>query len=100
VERRDRGCEEGRVIDPSAGLPERSTRHHLLDGLVVNDDDVWVVVGDPEEVLSLLLDDDGEAPLTLCRGLVGEDSILIGAADPHRDRWISNILGEEFRDLL
>lgn len=87
------------MTDPSTVLTERTAKNRPLDGLLVDERDVWVVIGDHDEVLSLLLEDEHADPLTLCRGIVGDDLLLIGEADPLRDRLISNIFGGDARDL-
>ena len=77
----------------------RPTGHRRpVDGLIVSEHEVWVVVGEEADAaLEWLRGDDPGAPLTLCRGFADPDHVWIGPADPSQDRLLSELFSGEER---
>lgn len=88
----DRSLEE--VIRGRRGGPRR----RAVDGLIVDDRWVWLVLGDDEvDTVGMLIGEAGEAPedrTRLCRRIDG-DRLVMGEPDPLQDRLLSQLLDED-----
>lgn len=72
----------------------RSPDRGVVDALLMNDRDLWVVVArHGEQIEEWLHGMDGEevAPLRVCRTLLANGEIVIGKADPDRDLLLSEL---------
>ena len=72
----------------------RSSDRRVVDALVVNDRDLWVVVAHQgERIEEWLHGTDGEevAPLRVCRTLLRNGRVVLDAADPVRDHLLSEL---------
>jgi hypothetical protein len=84
--------EEPRSISESRGTAPRG----IVDGLVVGDRDLWLVVARSDESIEEWLhggEGDEIAPLMICRGLT-KDRLLLDASDPDCDRLLSELEDE------
>jgi len=66
----------------------------VVDALVVNDRDLWVVVARHGERIDEWLHGAGGeevAPLRVCRTFLGNGRIVLDEADPEHDRLLSEI---------
>ena len=65
----------------------------IVDGLVIGNRDVWVVVAPRGEDMADWLDGgdeiDGGGPLMVCRAVSEAGTVLLDDADPLRDRLLS-----------
>jgi len=88
-----------RTEDRNRLLVGRAPRQRGIDGLVLNRDEVWLVLGrdgdDARDLLGSPEDDGVDGPLRVCRAIVGGGRVVIGAADPLRDRLLSEMLMDE-----
>lgn len=76
-----------------------STRRCAVDRLIVSHEDVWVLIGrQDDDPVEQLLGEHGvmsEAPLRICRAVLGNGGLIIGEADPEQDRLLSDLLRKE-----
>lgn len=76
-----------------------SGRRCAVDGLVVNHEDVWVLLGREDgDPIDTLLGEQGEmsdAPLRICRAVLGDGHLVIGEADPDQDELLTDLLRRE-----
>jgi len=66
----------------------------VVDALVMNDRDLWVVVARQGESIDEWLHGSGGeevAPLRVCRTLLGNGEIVLDHVDPDRDQLLSDI---------
>ena len=79
-------------MEPAKESAREVTQRRTFDGLLVSEQEVWVVVGDEDDatVLDWLREADTAGPLMVCRGFSDEGHVRIGAADPGQDRWLSD----------
>ena len=73
--------------------PATTESRGIVDGLVVGNRDVWVVVAPRGEDMADWLDGgdeiEGDAPLMVCRAVSEAGTVLLDDADPLRDRLLS-----------
>ena len=72
----------------------RSRERGVVDALVMNDRDLWLVVArHGEQVEEWMHGTGGEevAPLRVCRKLLANGEIVIGESDPDRDLLLSEM---------
>ena len=72
----------------------RSRERGVVDALVMNDRDLWLVVArHGEQIEEWMHGTGGEevAPLRVCRKLMANGEIVIGEADPDRDLLLSEM---------
>jgi len=67
----------------------RSDDQPIVDGLLLDNGEIWVVVARNEEDLDGWLDDG--LPLKLCRAVLDDDTLLLGESDPDRDSLLSDV---------
>ncbi len=83
--------------DPGLQRTGTSRRRGIVDGLVINDQEVWMVVATASEDLDEFLDstDDSasSSQLVVCRE-ISNGVVVLGGADPEHDSLLS-----ELRDL-
>jgi hypothetical protein len=84
--------ERDRRLAPSDG--QRLAERGVVDALVVDDRELWLVVARRGESIEDWLHGGTGwevAPLRICRSLLGQGRLLVGHADPARDRLLSEL---------
>jgi hypothetical protein len=78
--------------EPTDVRPVRSA----VDGLLVGQRDVWVLISRADEdPVGMLFEDeepDEEIPFVVCRGIRDDGTVLLGRPDPDQDALISQIM--------
>ncbi len=81
----------------SAWPSDADATREVIDGLLVGDQEVWLIVARRGEDLSEWLEPpDGEsepAPLRICRAVLGDDTLVMGEPDPEQDALLSELDG-------
>ncbi len=80
------------VIDRTQSAQKR----RVVDGLVLDRQEVWVLLGsldeDPVEWLLGDLEIDSDVPFRICRAVLDDGMLLIDDADPDHDQLLSQLL--------